>query len=100
MPLLAIHEAQLIRDASVSRIELSSLLQPLLSGGQITLFEVSKPKIVSGVGKGRLDDRLVQIPNSLFKRAVFQVQPAQVIQDVGMLSHFTLHDFKLPARFM
>src|SRR3977135_2697018 len=33
VPLFAIHKAQLIRDASVSRIELSSLLQPLLSGG-------------------------------------------------------------------
>src|SRR5260370_39184949 len=42
-PLFAIHDAQLRRDASVSRIELSSLLQPLLSGGDSDPFVVSTP---------------------------------------------------------
>ena len=85
----------MIGNARISRSQLRGFLQPLFRRRQIALLEVSVAQIVGSVGKWWLGGCLGQISDCAGVLLIVQVKPSQVVEDVGMISDFAAHDFKL-----
>jgi hypothetical protein len=96
-PLFAVDQSQLVGNARVSRGQFRGFLQPFFGGFQVTLFEVGVAQIIGCVRKRRLSRSLAQIPDGPLKVAAIQVQPSEVVQNVGVVTDFAAHNFELLA---